>query len=175
MARAALSASPPHRWRAQPALRVFGTAGTDRGRQLAREQGAREVFDHTAQGYEKEILAKTGGRGVDLVIEMLANVNLVRDLELIAKRGQNRDRRKPWRARAESARDHGEGRDRGGLHELERDCRRELAMAHAAIVAGMERSGYRPQVGKEMPLVRRAARARRSAQAGRVRQNRLVI
>ncbi len=25
-------------------------------------------------------------------------------------------------------------------------------MAHAAIVAGMERRGYKPQVGKEMPL-----------------------
>ena len=25
-------------------------------------------------------------------------------------------------------------------------------MAHAAIVAGMERAGYKPQVGKEMPL-----------------------
>ena len=47
-----------------------------------------EVFDHTAAGYEKEIIAKTDGRGVDLVIEMLANVNLVRDLELIAKRGR---------------------------------------------------------------------------------------
>ena len=27
-------------------LRVFGTAGTERGRQLAREQGVHEVFDH---------------------------------------------------------------------------------------------------------------------------------
>ena len=69
-------------------LKVFGTAGTERGRQLAREQGVGEVFDHTSAGYEKEILARTNGRGVDLVIEMLANVNLVRDLELIAKRGR---------------------------------------------------------------------------------------
>ena len=28
----------------------------------------------------------------------------------------------------------------------------ELATAHAAIVAGMERSGFKPQVGKEMAL-----------------------
>ena len=34
------------------------------------------------------MLAKTGGRGVDLIIEMLANVNLVKDLDLIAKRGR---------------------------------------------------------------------------------------
>src|SRR3954466_6481335 len=61
-------------------LRVFGTAGTDRGRTLAAEQGAHEVFDHKAEAYDKQIIAKTGGTGVDLVIEMLANVNLVRDL-----------------------------------------------------------------------------------------------
>src|SRR6185295_10514297 len=28
----------------------------------------------------------------------------------------------------------------------------ELAMAHAAIVAGIERSGFKPKVGKELPL-----------------------
>ena len=132
-------------------MRVFGTAGTDRGRQLAREQGAREVFDHTAQGYEKEILAKTGGRGVDLVIEMLANVNLVRDLELIAKRGRiaivgNRGALE-LNPRAIM------GKDATVVGFTNWNALPgELAMAHAAIVAGMERSGYKPQVGKEMPL-----------------------
>jgi NADPH2:quinone reductase len=29
---------------------------------------------------------------------------------------------------------------------------KEVATAHAAIIAGMERSGYKPEVGKEMPL-----------------------
>ena len=29
---------------------------------------------------------------------------------------------------------------------------KEQAVAHAAIVAGMERCGYKPEVGKEMPL-----------------------
>ena len=34
-------------------LRVFGTAGTDRGRALAKEQGADDVFDHTSADYQK--------------------------------------------------------------------------------------------------------------------------
>jgi NADPH2:quinone reductase len=132
-------------------LRVFGTAGTDRGRQLAREQGAHEVFDHTAPGYEKEITAKTGGRGVDLVIEMLANVNLVKDLELIAKRGRiaivgNRGALE-LNPRAIM------GKDATVVGFINWNALpAELAMAHAAIVAGMERSGFTPQVGKEMPL-----------------------
>ena len=132
-------------------LRVFGTAGTERGRQLAREQGAREVFDHTAPGYEKDVLAKTGGRGVDLIIEMLANVNLVRDLDLIAKRGRiaivgNRGALE-LNPRAIM------GKDATIVGFTNWNALpAELATAHAAIVAGMERSGYKPQIGKEMPL-----------------------
>src|SRR5207237_1379293 len=51
-------------------------------------QGADDVFDHTSADYQKQIMAKTDGKGVDLVIEMLANVNLVRDLEMLAMRGR---------------------------------------------------------------------------------------
>ena len=132
-------------------LRVFGTAGTERGRQLAREQGAGDVFDHSAPGYEKDVLAKTGGRGVDLIIEMLANVNLVRDLDLIAKRGRiaivgNRGALE-LNPRAIM------GKDATVVGFTNWNALPgELAIAHAAIVAGMERSGYKPQVGKELPL-----------------------
>lgn len=132
-------------------LRVFGTAGTERGRTLAREQGAHEVFDHTAAGYEKDIVARSGGRGVDLIIEMLANVNLVRDLDLIAKRGRiavvgNRGAIE-LNPRAIM------GKDATVVGFTNWNALpAELATAHAAIVAGMERSGFKPQVGKEMPL-----------------------
>jgi NADPH:quinone reductase len=132
-------------------LRVFGTASTERGRQLAREQGAHEVFDHAVAGYEKELLAKTGGRGVDLVVEMLANVNLVRDLDLIAKRGRivivgNRGALE-LNPRAIM------GKDATIVGFTNWNALpAELAIAHAAIVAGMRRSGFKPQVGREMPL-----------------------
>jgi NADPH2:quinone reductase len=132
-------------------LRVFGTAGSERGRALAREQGAHEVFDHTAAGYEKDIVAKTGGRGVDLIIEMLANVNLVKDLDLIAKRGRvvivgNRGALE-LNPRAIM------GKDATVVGFTNWNALpAELATAHAAIVAGMQHSGYKPQVGKEMPL-----------------------
>jgi NADPH:quinone reductase len=132
-------------------LRVFGTAGTERGRQLAREQGAHEVFDHTVQGYDKEIVARTGGRGIDLVIEMLANVNLVRDLEMLARRGRivivgNRGSLE-LNPRAIM------GKDATVVGFTNWNATpQELAIAHAAIVAGMDRFGYKPQLGKEMPL-----------------------
>jgi NADPH2:quinone reductase len=67
--------------------RTLGTASTERGRALIAAQGA-TPFDHGAAGYEQKILAWTEGRGVDVVIEMLANVNLVRDFEFLAVGGR---------------------------------------------------------------------------------------
>src|SRR5262249_57023208 len=61
-------------------LRVIGTAGTERGRQLVAAEGANHVLDHSKANYLDEIMAITERRGVDLVMEMLAHVNLDRDL-----------------------------------------------------------------------------------------------
>jgi NADPH2:quinone reductase len=132
-------------------LRVFGTAGTDRGRALAAGQGAHEVFDHTAADYQKQITAKTDGKGIDLVIEMLANVNLVRDLEMIAVRGRvvivgNRGSIE-LNPRAIMSKD----AVVTGLTNWNATPK-EFSTAHAAIIAGMERSGFKPEVGKELPL-----------------------
>src|SRR6185503_1745305 len=53
-------------------LRVFGTAGSDEGIKLARQQGAHEVFDHRAPDHFAQIMKATGGRGVDVIVELLA-------------------------------------------------------------------------------------------------------
>ena len=132
-------------------LRVFGTAGTERGRALAVEQGAQEIFDHAAPDYQKQVVAKADDKGVDLVIEMLANVNLVRDLEMIATRGRvvivgNRGSIE-LNPRAIMSKD----AVVTGLTNWNATPK-EMAVAHAAIIAGMERCGFKPEVGKEMPL-----------------------
>ncbi len=67
---------------------VLGTAGTGEGAQLVLRQGADQVFLHTSVGYEGKIKESCAGRGPDVIIEMLANVNLQRDLELLAPRGR---------------------------------------------------------------------------------------
>ena len=69
-------------------IRVFGTAGSAEGRQVVRDQGADQVFDHKDSGYRQAILDATGGRGVDCILEMLANVNLGEDLRLLALNGR---------------------------------------------------------------------------------------
>ena len=55
-------------------LTVLGTAGTPRGLDIAKREGAHEVFNHRIAGYQEEILQATGNRGVDIILEMLANV-----------------------------------------------------------------------------------------------------
>jgi NADPH2:quinone reductase len=69
-------------------IKVFGTAGSPEGRELVRELGADLVFDHHEVGYRQTILEATQDRGVDCILEMLANVNLGADLQLLAPRGR---------------------------------------------------------------------------------------
>lgn len=75
-------------WAKNAGLTVLGTASSEAGKQLIKEQGANFVFDHSSENYLKEILEATNGRGVDLILEMLANVNLVKDFDVLTKFGR---------------------------------------------------------------------------------------
>ena len=68
-------------------MTVIGTGGTAVGRELVLQQGATHIFDHTTPEYLDQILAITGGHGVDVILEMLANVNLGKDLGVLAPGG----------------------------------------------------------------------------------------
>lgn len=132
-------------------LRVLGTAGTDRGRDLVREQGAHGVFDHHAPDYLAQVLETTSGRGVDVILEMLANENLGKDLMILAPHGRvvvigNRGRVE-IDARETMSRD----ADIRGM-VLPNTPAPELASIHAALVAGLENGTLHPVIGKELPL-----------------------
>jgi NADPH:quinone reductase len=132
-------------------LIVFGTAGTDRGRELVAVQGAHHVLNHHAPDYVDEILKITKGRGVNIILEMLANVNLAKDITVLAHAGRvvvigNRgtieiNPRELMRRDASIM----------GL-TLFGATRQELASIHAGLGAGLENGTLRPVVGKELPL-----------------------
>ncbi len=69
-------------------IRVLGTAGSHEGRQLVRDLGCDQVFDHHDPDYRQAILGATEGHGVDCILEMLADVNLGEDLRLLVLRGR---------------------------------------------------------------------------------------
>jgi NADPH2:quinone reductase len=132
-------------------LTIFATASTPKGQQLAAENGAHHVLDHSKPDYLDQLMSLTGKQGVNLVLEMLANVNLGKDLTILAPKGivvvigsrgpveinprdaMNRDADiRPMKiANASDA---------------------ELASHHAALVAGFENGSLRPIIRCEMPL-----------------------
>lgn len=132
-------------------LRVIGSAGTDRGKKLAVEEGAHEVVDHTAPDHFEKALALTGGRGFDVILEMLANVNLGKDLTTLAPGG---------RVVVIGSRGNVEinprdlmGRDGAILAmSLWNASPQDLASVHAALVAGLENETLRPVIRHEIPL-----------------------
>ena len=138
-------------------LKVLGTAGTPKGLELAKQQGAHQVFDHRKAGYQEEILQATSNRGVDIILEMLANVNLSNDTKLLANNGRvivigsrgevTIDPRQLMARRASI---------RG--FTLWAITPAEEADIHAGLFAGLENGTLRPIVGKELPLAE-AARA----------------
>jgi len=69
-------------------LKIFGTAGTEKGMGLVKKEGAHMVFNHNDPGYQEKILKATNGKGIDIIIEMLANINLASDLKLLSKNGR---------------------------------------------------------------------------------------
>lgn len=75
-------------WAKKAGATVIGTASSEEGKRLVEEQGADFVFDHSQENYLNEIVEATNGKGVDAIIEMLANVNLVKDFDVLAKFGR---------------------------------------------------------------------------------------
>jgi NADPH2:quinone reductase len=132
-------------------LRVFGTAGTEEGRKLVREQGAEEALDHRAPDYLERLMAATGGRGVDVILEMLANVNLSKDLGVLARFGRivvigsrGTIEINPRDAMARDAAILGMLLFNGSPEEL--------AGIHAALVAGLKSGALRPVIGRSFPM-----------------------
>jgi NADPH2:quinone reductase len=75
-------------WAKNAGLTVIGTASSDEGKKLVNDQGADAVFDHTDVDHFSDIHEFTAGKGVDVIIEMLANENLERDFEALAMFGR---------------------------------------------------------------------------------------
>jgi NADPH:quinone reductase len=132
-------------------MTVLGTAGSQRGLDLILKEGADKAFDHSKPEHVDEILKFTGGRGVDVILEMAAHINLATDLKLLAQHGRtvvigNRGEitinpRELMGRRASVC----------GF-TLWAATEKETADIHAAIAAGLENGTLRPIVGKEIPL-----------------------
>jgi NADPH2:quinone reductase len=138
---------------------VIGTAGSEPGRALVSEQGAHFTVDHTAPDHLAQVLDLTGGQGVNVIVEMLASVNLERDFSALAIHGRvvivGSRGSLEFTPRLTMAKD----AVVLGMTLFNTD-RHELAEIHAALGAALQAGTLRPIVGVELPL-REAARAHR--------------
>ena len=137
-------------------LKVVGSGGTAKGLELIRQEGADLAVDHTAEGYLDEVREFTGGGGPELILEMLANVNLAADMGLAAKFG---------RIMIIGCRGEIEINPRVAMMK-ELDVRGialwnatpdQVRPMMADILAGVADGSLRPIVGREMPLAEAAA------------------
>lgn len=138
-------------------ITIIATGGTEEGRAAVKTRGADAVFDHRSADYTQQIVAATGGRGVDVIVEMLANVNLDRDLTLLARDGRvvvvgNR-------GRVEINPRDAMNRDATILGMMLFNASdADVTEIHAALRAGLDNDTLRPIVRAEVPLAE-AARA----------------
>jgi NADPH2:quinone reductase len=141
-------------------MTVIGTAGTEQGRRLAAEQGAHHVLDHRSTDHFEAVLKLTSRRGVDVIVELLANVNLGRDLGVLAAGG--RVVVIGSRGTVEINPRDTIGREATILGmSVFSATERETESIHAAIGAGLENGTLQPVIGQEMPLAE-ASRAHRT-------------
>lgn len=138
-------------------LVVIGTAGSEAGLKLVLEQGANHAVNHSAPGYLDDLMKLTGGRGFDLILEMLANKNLAADLGLLAKKGRvvvigsrGTIEINPRETMSREA-------DIRGLTLLSA-TEQESREMHSALGAGLENGTLRPVIAQTIPLAE-AARA----------------
>ena len=136
-------------------LTVIGTAGSEQGRELVMGQGAHHALNHHDPGYLDVLQELTCGRGVDVILEMLANVNLGQDLPVLATGGRvvvigSRDR-------VEIDPRDAMGREAAILGmTLYNASDKERASMHAAFAAGLANGTLRPVISREFPLAEAA-------------------
>jgi NADPH2:quinone reductase len=132
-------------------MNVIGTGGTERGRELVLKEGAKHALDHNTPNYMDQLSTLTQGRGVDVILEMLANVNLGKDLKVLAPGG----RVVVIGSRGTVQIDPRDAMTRDAVilgMLLFNTPEPEQKAIHSTLAKGFQNGSLRPIVGKEMPL-----------------------
>ncbi len=132
-------------------MRIIATASTEEGQEIAVEQGADLILDHSDPAHFKLIMDYTENLGVNVILEMMANINLDNDLKTLAQKGRvviigNRDSIEINPRDAMAC----DGAIIGmSLMNISDQDENEI---HSAIVAGLNNKTLNPVIRCELPL-----------------------
>lgn len=132
-------------------LVVIGTAGSADGAKLVAAEGAHHVLDHTTDDVPERVKDLTRGHGPDLVVEMLANKNLSKDLGMLAKHGRVVVVGSRGRIEIDPRDTMSRQADVRGM-SLFNATDADWQVIHGALAAALESGALRPVVGKTLPL-----------------------
>ena len=132
-------------------MTVIGTAGTSEGMEIVKKAGAHFVLNHRENGYQESLSEITGGKGVNIIIENAAHINLGNDLPFLSLGG---------RVMIVGSRGPNEVNPRNLMMKestitgimLFNQSEKELNEALSAIQAGINNGWLRPVVGKSFTL-----------------------
>jgi len=131
-------------------LKVYGTAGDPAVCQLVREKGA---IGCTVHGVEQTAtaLGELCPGGFNLIVEMVANLNLEVDFSLLAPRGRVVVVGSRGRIEIDPRATMGKETAVLGM-SLFNASTEEMREIHAALVAALEAGCYQPVVSRRLPL-----------------------
>ena len=147
-------------------LIVIGTAGSEMGMTLVSEQGAHHVLNHHESDYLEELVKVTGGRGVDIILEMASHTNLGKDLTVLAKYGRVIVIGSRGPVEITPRETMGRDADIRGMTLMNAN-EADLRGIHQAIIAGLENKSLHPIIGRELKLADIARHTRRSWRGAR--------
>jgi len=136
-------------------IRAIGTAGTPEGLELIKKQGAIAALDHTQANYLDAVDELTCGQGVNVILEMLANINLQKDLELLAKFGRVVVIGNRGAIEVDPRAAMGRNASILGMSLFNAD-EKQLKSIQAALYAGLDNGTLKPEISVQLPLTRAA-------------------
>ncbi len=131
-------------------MEVHGTAGNERGLEVIRELGVDHYYDHRNTDYCEKI-EDNCGEGFNLILEMLANVNLEHDLGFLAPHGRVVIIGSRGRIEIDPRAIMGKETEIRGM-SLFNCSAAEMAVAQTGLYDAMVKGNYKPVISKTMPL-----------------------
>lgn len=146
-------------------LKVYGTAGSEKGLELIKSLGAKGAYNHQEDNYLEKLNEDTSRKGMDLILEMLSNVNLEKDLELLAPNGRVVIIGSRGRIEIDPRMTMGKETDIRGM-SLFNATEMETKQIHAALKGALEGGSYTPVIAEKLPLSEAARSHRKVLESG---------